>query len=274
MGFFGRLSNGWELGKHSLSVVWSDKSLTLFPLVSGVAWLGMIAAYYFGIGPEQMQNWLKIYNDTEEIPKAAIAAAFALYFSLSFVIVYFNVALMGAVGLSLDGKDTNLWDGIKVANSHLPSILLWSVISGSVGLILNAIENSEKGGEFIRSILGTIWSVITYFVIPVMIFERKNAFSSIGGSINVMKNSWGENVAAQFSIGLYTFLFCLPVILLFFLMNIISPFILIAIAVVYIAAVTLISQTAKSVLIVVLYRYATGQQSKGFDSQSLDNAFH
>ena len=216
MGFFGRLSNGWALGKHSLAVVWNDKSLTLFPLISSVAWLGMIAAFYFGIGPQQLQDWLQIHNDTEEIPKAAVAAAFGLYFSLSFVVVYFNVALMGAVDLSLDGKDTNLWDGIKVANSHLPSILLWSVISGSVGLVLNAIENNKKGGELLRSILGTVWSVITYFVVPVMIFEKKNAFSAIGGSIKVMKDSWGENAGAQFSIGLYTFLLCLPAILLFF----------------------------------------------------------
>jgi hypothetical protein len=37
MGFFDRLSTGWELGKESLRVVWKDKTLLVFPVMSGLA---------------------------------------------------------------------------------------------------------------------------------------------------------------------------------------------------------------------------------------------
>jgi len=277
MGFFDRLSNGWQLGKQSLAVVWKDKSLALFPLISGIASVGMVAAFYFGIGPEKIQGWIEVQNETGEFPRVGIALAFTLYFVLSFVTVYFNVALVGATALSLDGKDTTLGDGIKAANAHLGSILVWSVISGTVGLLLSAIENNEKGGRIVRSIIGAVWSVITYFVVPVMIFERKNVFSSIGSSIKLMKQSWGENVGAQFSIGLYIMLFSLPVILLFFLLGGMIGIMAIPLLILggaYILGVILLSQAAKSVLTVVLYRFAVDKQpAPGFDPQSLDNAF-
>ncbi|BBB27320.1 DUF6159 family protein [Amphritea japonica] len=277
MGFFDRLSNGWQLGKQSLAVIWNDKSLALFPLISGIASVGIIAAFYLGIGPDNIQGWIETQDKTGEIPWLGALLALILYFALSFVTIYFNAALIGAAALSLDGKDTTLGDGFKAANAHLLSILAWSVVSGTVGLLLSVIESNEKGGRILRSIIGTAWSALTYFVMPVMIFERKNVFSSVGSSINLMKQSWGENVSAQFSIWLYTLLLSLPVFLIFiYYANIESTrtIHIIIFGTVYILALTLLNQIAKSVLTVVLYRFAMAKQSvPGFDTKNLDNAF-
>ncbi|MCP3984076.1 MAG: hypothetical protein GY723_06785 [bacterium] len=277
MGFFDRLSNGWQLGKQSLAVVWGDKTLALFPAISGIASMATIAAFYFGIGPETIQRWLEVQNHTGEFPLIGIALTFLLYLVLSAVTVYFNVALVGAASLSIDGRDTTLGDGITAANALLGPILAWSAISGTVGLLLSAIENNENAGRFVRSILGVVWTAITYFVLPIMVFERQGPFSSIGRSIKLMKGSWGENVGAQFSLGWFFFLFALPVVILFFLSG--GPggtmaAALVPLGIVYLLALAILNQAAKSVLTIVLYRFATEQEAvPGFDNQLLDRAF-
>ena len=55
MGFFDRLAFGWRLGTTSLGVVARDKTLMLFPILSGVTGLALVAAFVFGIGPENLK---------------------------------------------------------------------------------------------------------------------------------------------------------------------------------------------------------------------------
>ena len=96
MGFFDRLAFGWRLGTTSLGVVVRDKTLMLFPILSGLAGLALIAAFVFGIGPENLKAAGQAQQGGGEIPPIYYVYAFAAYFGLSFIAVYFNVALIGA----------------------------------------------------------------------------------------------------------------------------------------------------------------------------------
>ena len=42
---FERVANGWELAKASWGVLKLDKELLLFPLMSGIAWLIVLASF-------------------------------------------------------------------------------------------------------------------------------------------------------------------------------------------------------------------------------------
>jgi len=277
MGFFDRLAFGWRLGMTSLGVVARDKTLMLFPVLSGVAGLALVGAFVFGIGPENFQAHAHRAQGTAEVPPVFIAAAFAGYVLLSFVAVYFNVALLGAAQLSIAGKDTTVGDGLRVANQHLGNIFGWALLSGTVGLLLNMIENSGRLGHIVRSLLGAAWAVITYFVVPVMIFENRSPTAAIGRSVELMKKSWGENVGAQVGIGLLVALACILIAVAGFTLSFVvlpSAAVLVPLTVIAIALVALLGMTAKAVLAVGLYQYATGTGGTGvFKPEDLRAAF-
>jgi len=277
MGFFDRLAFGWRLGTTSLGVVTRDKTLMLFPILSGITGLLLVAAFVFGIGPENLQAQAQQAEASGEVPPVAIAAAFAGYFALSFIAVYFNVALLGAAQQSIAGKDTTVGDGLRVANQHLGKILGWSLLSGTVGLLLNAIESNGKGGQIVRAILGAAWSVITYFVVPVMIFENQAPTAAIGRSIALMKSTWGENAGAQFGIGIVSFVLMLGIGLICIGGSVLVPqagVVLVPLLVIALPAVVLLSMAAKAVLAVGLYEFATKKGGgSAFKPEELRSAF-
>lgn len=276
MGFFDRLAFGWRLGMTSLGVVTRDKTLMLFPVLSGLCGLLLVAAFVFGIGPEDLRTGAQ-QAQAGEVPPALVAAAFAAYFALSCIAVYFNVALIGAAQQSLAGKDTTLGDGLRVANQHLPRIVGWALLSGTVGLLLNMLENNGRMGRIVRSILGAAWAVITYFVVPVMIFENQSPTGAIGRSASLMKQTWGENAGAQVGIGLLTFVAILGLVAICIAGSVLVPqasVVLVPLLVLGIPAVVLLAMAAKAVLAVGLYNFATHHGGTGaFKPEELRSAF-
>ncbi len=280
MGFFGRLKNGWHLGLKSLGVVMNDKTLMLFPVFSIIASLAAVASFVFGIGPEELvalfeeidpeQGW-------EGIPPAVYVLVFAFYFSMYFITVYFNVALLGAAHLSIGGKDTGPMDGISVANRHLPQIITWALISGTVGLVLNILENNQRIGRLVALLLGTAWTVLTFFVVPVMIFEDSGPVSAIRRSVSVMKKTWGENLGAQFSVGMVPILLWIVSAIVLFTLSALFPqlaIVLVPLVVLLLIFTVLLTTTAKSVLMVGLYHFAVDGEAPGaFSNDELGHAF-
>lgn len=282
MGFFQRLGFGWRLGMTSLGVVARDKTLMLFPVLSGISGLLLLAVFVMGIGPEKLAalgQQLGAHQGQAggEIPPVYIFLAFSLYFGLTFIAVYFNVALLAAAQQSIAGKDTVLGDGLRVANQHLAKIFVWSVLSGTVGLLLSWLESNDKIGRIVRSILGAAWTVITYFVVPVMIFENQAPTAAVRRSVALMKQTWGETAGAQVGIGLVTFALLLGIGVVCVAGAILVPQAAIAfvpILVLAVPVVVLLSMAAKAVFTVGLYEFATNTGSKGvFKSEELRAAF-
>lgn len=281
MGFFSRLAFGWRLGMTSLGVVMKDKTLMLFPVLSGIAALLLLAAFIMGIGPEKLaalgQELSREGQTQGEIPPLYVFLAFSLYFGLSFIAVYFNVALIGAAQLSIAGKDTALADGLQVANRHVGKIFAWALLSGTVGLLLSWLESNDKIGRIVRSILGAAWTVITYFVVPVMIFENQAPTSAVRRSVALMKQTWGENAGAQASIGVVSFVLILGVGVVTIGGSLLAPqlaMVLAPVLVLTIPVVILMSMAAKAVLTVGLYEFAAKPGSGGaFNPEELRAAF-
>src|SRR5207247_81709 len=98
-------------------------------------------------------------------------------------------------------------DGFRVAIQRLPQILAWSLLSAVVGLLLKVIENSHKrAGQIVSAILGTAWSVTTYFVVPVLCVERVGPFAAVKRSVQTLKDTWGEGIIGNGGMGLVNFI--------------------------------------------------------------------
>ncbi len=208
---------------------------------------------------------------------------FAFYFCNYFVIVFFNTALIACAMKVVVGEVPTMGYGLKIAMKRLPQILMWALLSAVVGVILKAIENSsEKLGSIIAAILGSGWTVLTYFVVPVIAVEGTGPMKSIKQSVATLKATWGESIMGNFSMGLMTFIVTLPVYLVlgvgFYVALSLGSMMLFAVMVTLtifsLVVISAASSAADMVFKALLYNYASGKAlPEGIDADMFAAAF-
>lgn len=280
---FQRLSSGFSLARSSWAVLVKDKHLILFPVVSGFLLLLVLASFLVPLGT--LVDWNQFQQQTEandgKPPVWVYPVAFAFYFFNYFVIIFCNSALVSCALMRFNGQEPRLSDGFRMAFSRLPQIFAWALVSATVGMILKAIESNEKVGRFITSIIGAAWSLMTFFVVPVLVVEKLGPVQAVKRSVSLIGQTWGESLGGRIGIGLVMFLLFLPIILLFvggaYLLNNGQQAPGIALIVAGVIAVLLhgaISSALNTILMAALYQYAShGKVPDGFEGSHFSTAF-
>ncbi len=254
----GRIGTGWQLTKTSLHVLSKDKELLLFPLISGLALIGILAvfvggmfvAFGFGTAFGGDMTWL-------------FAVLMIVYYFLSFFIAFFfNAAVIGAATIRLNGGNPTLGDGLRVARENVGRIFLWALFAATVAMILRAIQQRLGFvGKILIGLVGIAWSLATYFVVPVLVYEKIGPWAAVKRSAHLFKVTWGETLVGGFSMGAIFVLLGLAGILapiLGFLVGGVAGLVVgIVVLVVYWIVLGLVASAASSILIAALYRYAT-----------------
>src|SRR5213595_487448 len=209
--FFERLRIGCQLTKVSLSILRREKGLILLPFLSllttGVAWI----LFFLGI-------FFFVPNPTNPFGSVFFYAGLAVvYFITFFVSIYFNAAVMGAAMIRLNGGDPTISDGLKVASANVRRIAGWALVTATIGLILRAIaERFGFLGRIIAGALGAAWGIVTYLVVPVLIFEKIGPWAAVKRSGSLLRQTWGEAAGGYLTLGAIFVLLALPGILFFF----------------------------------------------------------
>lgn len=275
-----RLSTGWQLAHQSFHVLRLDKELLLFPFLSGISCLLVLASFAI---PLWYADGLALLDQgaVTENPMT-IAVLFSFYAVNYFVIVFFNSALVACAMIRFKGGDPTVGDGLRAASRRLPQIAGWALVSATVGLVLRLIESrSEKVGQFVAAILGMAWTVTTYFVVPVLVVEKAGPVEAFQRSVSIMKRTWGESLSASFSAGFINFLLSVPGILLlllggYLLTNGNPEFagILIAGGIILLILASLVASAVNSILLAAIYLYATeGEVPEYFDRDLIAHSF-
>jgi hypothetical protein len=180
------------------------------------------------------------------------------------------------------GQEPTLADGFRAAYSRLPQIAAWALVSATVGMLLKAVEHAhERGGQLISGLLGTAWTVITYFVVPVLVVEKLGPFEAIKRSLQLLKQTWGDALLGKVGLGLFKMLLAIPAVLLVFLAAALCTSKLVAVgvafvilAVLYSMALATVSAALDAIFLGALYQYAAHQRvPDGFDAASFARAF-
>lgn len=276
MKFFDRLSNGWQLAKTSLAIIEEEKSLLLFPILSTLA-LILVCATFFGGGYFIFGEELLAAADTAETGSAtspfAYVLAFCYYFVTYFVIIFFNSALVHCAVQVLNDEPTSLSEGLEFATSKLDKILAWTSIAATVGLLLKILQSNEKIGQIAAAIIGAGWSILTFFVVPVMLYEDKEVFGSIKRSGSIMKEKWGESLGANFGFGFINFIAILLIGVLAFVLAQINIILAIVVGVFSLLLLGTVMSAAQTVFLAAIYQRVNNKPTGNFDENVLDDAF-
>ena len=244
----GRFSRGWEMTKLSFRIIGMNKSLLLFPVISGIIIMLVLSTFVVGF-------WF--FPQMAEMPEWLwFIVGFLLYVILFFVSFFFQAALVACAYETMEGGSPNLGYGIGKAKGRAFEIFKWAVIAAIVGIILRAIEERFP---IASRLIGMAWSIATYFVIPIIVFEGEGAWPSLKQSVRVLKGSWGEALVGNVAVGLIFFLLALPAVLIFILAftmsSVLAIAMLVLIGIIYIIFMGILSSTVSSVLQTALYRY-------------------
>jgi hypothetical protein len=273
---FNRMAASFALAKSSWNVLWKDKKLVVFPMISG--FFCLIISISFAIPFIAIERLRQMVDDRDPL---LVLFTFLFYLVTYFVVIFFNSALVSCALMRFNGEQPTLQDGLSAALARLPQIFAWAMVSATVGLLLKVIENAhEKVGQFISAILGTAWTVMTFFVVPVLVVEKLGPFQAIGRSIAILKKTWGEALIGNFGIGLFVFLLMIPGILLLVagiaLCFVVLPLGLavLACAVLYLIIFAAAAAALNGIYVSALYQYADkGQVPEAFDRDTLTLAF-
>ena len=139
---FERIRRGWGIAKASWAVVEKHPKLLLFPIFSGLAFIALLAAIGMSVFAGSKSDSMRHLVDGMQPDGPAMwAALFVFYFVCTFIMVFFNAALIFCAMQSFAGKEPSLRAGLATAAGRLPQILAWSFLAATVGLVLNAIQN-------------------------------------------------------------------------------------------------------------------------------------
>jgi hypothetical protein len=272
---FDKFSRSWTLVKASAAVLRSDKELLLFPVLSGIAAMIVVATFLVPAFA------LRIFENGMGVGGAIVG--FLFYLCQYFVIFFFNAALVSAAIIRLEGGDPTLADGFNGAKARIGPILGYAAIAATVGLLLQAMKNRENNFlvRMLGSGLGVAWTLSTFLVVPVLVQQNVGPIEAIKQSVALLKRTWGENAIGNVGLGLAFGLITVLTVVLGAALTIASLQASVALAITFavltVLAVVLLGivQSALSgIYAAALYRYATvGEAPPAFAGTGIQSAF-
>jgi hypothetical protein len=275
----------WGIAKASWAVLRHHPKLLVFPIISGltlIVLIGAIAASVY-LGRAHLAPLLEFLKKDNPHDPIVYAVAFVFYFVCSFIVIFFNAALVFCAMQAFAGRAPSLRAGLATAAGRLPQILGWTLVAATVGVLLNALENTLRNRlGFIGAMLGGLlefsWAVTTYFVVPVVVVDGLGPIAAVKRSAEILKHTWGESIGGVGGLGIISFVASLPAFLAFALAGA-SGGKGAAVAVILVAALCLIAMSIVFATLGAIFRtgayiYATtGKAPSTMDPQLLQTSF-
>lgn len=279
----GKFARSWALMKASAAVLRSDKSLLIFPLLSGVCTLLVAASFLVPVGLMAFGGGQGAADFQERMSVGAYLLMFGFYLSQYFVIIFFQTALTGVALAHLRGEPTSVGAGFALARSRLGHILGYALIAATVGVLLRMVqERLGVIGRLVVGFLGLAWTVATFLVVPILASQDVGPVDAVKRSVELLRRSWGENLIGNGGLGLVFGLLMFVAALLAAALIVGAVALQSTLAIVLAAVVAvlgfvllgLIQSSLQGIYSAALYRYAeAGEASVGFDQGLLEQAF-
>lgn len=215
-GFMNRIKRGFRITKLGIHVVKADPELMvylLFSVIMSVLSFGVVLTFTGGLG-------FVIGND-EGFEGGVAVGTFISYFIVSVITVFWNAAIIAsAYERMTTGRNPSFSYGIKQAMKCFPQILIWGLISGTVGVIIGFFEAMAESDNIVVAIIGHIisfmisfaWWMTTFFVVPMIVLENSGVFESMKKGPKLFDETWGENIVASVGTGIINFIVILTII--------------------------------------------------------------
>jgi hypothetical protein len=263
----GRIGRSFQLVAQSYRILMQDKELMVLPLISGIVIAVVVAFVAFGFS----LNPLTI----RRIEPQMYPPLFVMYVLAYAIGIFFQAAVIAGATERMRGGDPTVGSSLAAAGRRLGPILMWAVVAATVGILLRMIqERLGVIGKIVTSIVGAVWSLATFFIVPVLVLEERSVADAFGRSASVFKQTWGETVVGGVTLsaaGVCAWLTLITVTgLLAWAVGNVALFVFGAGAIL----LMIFFSALQGIYVASLYRYATDREAPpGFDRALFDSAF-
>ena len=283
-----KFRRSWSIFLKALDLIMAEKKLLIFPLISAVAMIILIALIIAGLAA-----WALLTGDPEAVESSGasgileIAVFFVLYLVTMLVSNLCMAAFFSEIFRGLNGDSVEVSRGIRKAFSRFKAIFLWSLLASTVGLILSMLERRAGIiGAIVIKLLGVVWAVASCFAIPAIVCNRdlNNPFQALKYSASAIKRTWGESLIGFVGINMISWVASLLLILLVFagiVLGVLAGSAVCWILVAVMGACLLMAyvlfcylvKVAEAIYRAALYQYAEGMEVVAFSEEELSGAF-
>jgi len=267
---FSRISNTFNTIKLCVRVLKKDKELIFFPIMAAFSVLAL-AFVFWSMGLIDIQE-----EQTNSTSFSDFIPEIILLFVANFFIVLFNSALISGALHRLRGGDPNVGSAMNHALKHIHHIFIWSIIVTIVAILIAIVKGDRRGG-FMRQLLGSMlqygWTMMTFFVVPIIVAENMAPISAIKKSSSLFKRTWGDQVTANFGFGIIQILAIMISGAIGWFFGLLNPTLGIGIGVLFAAISVSVVYTLEGIYKAALYEFALGEKPLEFEQHDLSRAY-
>jgi hypothetical protein len=192
------------LGDQCWQALWRNKQLAIFPAISGIATLVILAVTMVIV----LGVTTRMHSDNAA-GYMFVLGLVIVYVLSTFVITFCNTALVGTCLKLLRGQPATVNDGFNIALSHLSTLIGFSLLSSTVGLLTGIIRGEAREsknlllmivGLILSAIIRFSWDVATFLILPVIVVENLSVGKALQRSTNLFKQTWANLVLGEMTI--------------------------------------------------------------------------
>jgi hypothetical protein len=244
-----------------------ETRILVFPILSAISAVLLAASFFVPIYQSGILKAIATRHSqwTDWVPVVS------WYFANTFVVVFFNSALVACADIRMRGGEPTVADGLRIAAGRIHRIAAWTLLSSTVGLVLRSVEeSSDRIGRIATAFLGVAWTAVTFLIVPVIVLEDLPLGAAVSRSTALFRKTWGEQLAGSFGFGLLTILLTLPGIGLALLLWKVDFAFGLILGGVYLLMMAAITSAVRGIFVTALYRYAiSGETPQGFSHEAL-----
>ena len=278
MNVFQRISNGWQVGLRGLAIIRDNPKLIIYPFLNGISLITLTFVFLatavftnlnFGEWGANMSRHIEFGGTLDWV------ALFIMTLASTFITVFLQVALVYNIDRIFNSEEIDIMGGLEHSASRIQKIFAWSVFAATVGGIIRLLEeNFGSVGRLASGIFGLAWSLIIYFVVPILTFENLGPIESARRSADIIRDKWGSSIGAGVTFAAFYLLGMLgSVIGAVVLWRAVHPLLGILFGFVMFMTLLAVVAAARSVYQTAAYRHTLGETPYDFNADMLDNLF-
>jgi hypothetical protein len=248
------LIDGWRLGGAALHFILEHRPVRRYMLIA----TALLALFWAGAAVAGVL--LRRHAGPLEYVLVGLGALYVL----SLMVTAAAVGLAGLIAETLDDRPAGVGTGWRVVRERRGSIARWAVVDCLVGLPSRAV-GSWSVDQLVSLLLGFGWGLLTFFALPTIAVTGANARDTARHSLRLVRSQWGEAVYSTVYLWLRAVVvFGVPAVasvaagvLLIRASREFLGIVFFAAGAAGLALTYLLAQGARSVVTVVLYRFAS-----------------
>jgi len=271
----GRIGRGLRLVRTGFTMVREEPGLLAVPVVAFLVELAVI-----GLGALLALPGLVSESTTADGGATASVSAWhwivlvATGIVVMFVSVVSHATIIGRVMARFHGQRVTNRQALAGALAKSPQLFVWAVVNYVVMSILRNIRRQGIIGLVIGSLVRVAWTLASFFVVPVILYENLGPFAAIKRSTGLCRQRWGENIVGNSAVAVIAFLAVLVDVAVAGLLGAVFVPLGVAVGVLGLVAIVLVVTVASASFNAALYWFAvTGESPGGFSAGDLQAAY-